>query len=97
MQKDALAITEAGTLKLSLENCLYALICGSLNPQEVGMAVQSIWASIQVRDMTSNHLLVPAREVAFGKMQGIGELNHLSQEIRTSSEALDNPGHLLPP
>ena len=59
------------------------------------MAVQSIRATIEKRDIAGNHLLVPARQVSFGKMDGVGKFNDLSQKIRTRAKAFDDAGHLL--
>lgn len=59
------------------------------------MAVQSIWAPVQIGDITGDHLLVPSRKVAFGEMNSIRKLNHLPQEIGARAEAFDDPGHLL--
>jgi hypothetical protein len=67
-QECALTRNEASFIKLSAEDCFYASICGSLNPQEVGVTVQSIWATIQVRDVAGNHLFVPPRQMPFRKM-----------------------------
>ena len=60
------------------------------------MAVQSIRAPVQVGDMAGNHLLVSPCEMPFGKVNGIRELNHLPQEVRSRSEAFDDAGNLLP-
>jgi hypothetical protein len=59
------------------------------------MAVQSIRTPIEKRDVAGDHLLVPAREVPFRKMDGVGKFNNLSQKIRPRAETLDNAGHLL--
>ena len=80
-QKGALTRTETSLFKIAVEDRFHALICGSLNTQEVSMAVESIWATIQVRDMTGNHFFVPSRDMSFRKMNGVRELNYLAQEI----------------
>ena len=67
-QKCALTRTETSLVKIALKDCFYALICGSLNTQEVSVTVQSIWATIQERDVAGNHLFVPPRQVSFRKM-----------------------------
>ena len=59
IEQSALSRSQPGLIELGLENCIHALIAGSLNPQEVGMTVQSIRTAVQVGDITGNHLLVP--------------------------------------
>jgi hypothetical protein len=71
LQKGALGVTETGFIKLTLEDCFYALICGSLNTQEVSVTVQSIWATIQERDVAGNHLFMPPRQMTFRKMNRV--------------------------
>jgi hypothetical protein len=95
IEQSAFRRRKPGLLEFALENRIDALITGSLNTQEVGMAVQSIRAPVQVGDVTRNHLLVAAREMAFGEMNGVGKLEHLPQEIRACAEALDNSRNLL--
>ena len=60
------------------------------------MAVQSIWTPVQIRNIAGDHLLMPSREMAFGEVDGIGELNYLLEEIRSCAETLDNARDLLP-
>jgi hypothetical protein len=60
------------------------------------MAVQSIWTPIQIRNVAGDHLLMPSREMAFGEVDGIRELDYLLQEIRPCAETLDDAGDLLP-
>jgi len=71
LQKGAFAVAKASIVKLAAQDCFYALICGSLNPQEVSMTVQSIRTTIQVRDVAGNHLFVPPRQMAFREMDSI--------------------------
>jgi len=59
------------------------------------MAVQSIWAPVQVGNVAGNQLLVPSREMAFGEVDRIRKLNNLLQEIRPCAETLDDAGNLL--
>jgi hypothetical protein len=59
------------------------------------MAIQSIRTPIEERDVAGNHLLVPARQVPFRKMDGVGKFNNLSQKIRPRAKAFDDAGHLL--
>jgi hypothetical protein len=47
------------------------LIVGSLNTQEVGVAVQSIRTPVQVGDVAGDHFLEAAREMAFGEVNRI--------------------------
>jgi hypothetical protein len=71
IEQRAFRWSQARVVELALENGIYALIGGSLNTQEVGVAVQSIWAPVQVRNVAGDHLLVAAREVTFGEMNRI--------------------------
>ena len=57
VQKDALRRGQAGFLQLALQYCGYGLIGGSLNTQEVGVAIQSIRATVEVGDVAGDHLL----------------------------------------
>ena len=65
VDQSPLSRSQPGFIELTLENCAYALIAGSLNPQEVGMTVQSIRTAVQVGDVAGNHLLVAAGEMTF--------------------------------
>jgi len=51
IQQSSLRRSKAGLVKLAFDDGLYALIRCSLDTQEVGMAVQSIWAAIQIGDI----------------------------------------------
>ena len=73
------------------------MIGGPLDTQEVSVAVQSIRTSIEVRDVAGDHLFVPPSKVPFGEMDGIRELDHLTQKVRSRTEAFDDAGDLLPP
>ena len=92
----ALRRGQARLVQLAFENRRYAFIGCSLNPQEVSMAVQSIRTPVQVGDIAGDHLFVAAREMSFGKVDCVGELDHLAQEIRPRAEALDDARNLLP-
>lgn len=46
--------------------------------------------------MAGDHLLVTAGEMAFRKMNSVGEFDYLAKEIWTGAKALDNAGHFLP-
>ena len=70
-QQDTLGCRKARVVKLAFDDCFYRLIGCSLNPQEVGMAVQSIRTPVQIRDVASDHLFVAARKMPFGEMDGV--------------------------
>ena len=97
VQQRLLACSETGFVKLAFDDCLYALIGGSLNTQEVSVAVQSIRTTVQVRDVAGNHLFVTPREMSLRKMNRVGELNYLAQKVGPCSEAFDNPRDLASP
>lgn len=59
------------------------------------MAVQSIRATVQKRNVTRNHFLVATAEMARGEMDGVGKIDNLFEEVGPRSEALDNSGNLL--
>lgn len=93
--ESALGGREAGFIEFAFEDCGDALIGGSLNTQEVSMAVQSIRAAIQEGDVTGDHFLVAAGEMAFGEMNFIREFDDLAKEIGTRAETFDDAGDLL--
>jgi len=64
-KQSALGGREGGRVELTLENGIHTLISGSLNTQEVCVAVESIRAAIEVGNVAGNHLLVAAVEMAF--------------------------------
>ena len=78
IQQCALWHGEAGFVEFTLENRGYTLVIGSLNPQEVSVAVESIRTSVQVADVAGDHLLVAARKVALGEVNRVGEIHYLS-------------------
>jgi hypothetical protein len=96
VQQGTLGGTEACLLDFPLQDRGDALFGGSLNPQEVGVAVQSIRTAVEVGDVAGDHLLVPAGEVALGEMDSVREFDHLTQEIRAGAKALDDAGNLFP-
>jgi hypothetical protein len=59
------------------------------------VAVQSIRAAVEIGNVAGDHLLVAAREMPFGEVHGVGKLDHLAQEVRARSKALDDARHLL--
>ena len=71
LQQGPLAGSETGFGKFAFDDCLYALIGGSLNTQEVSMAVESIRTTVQVRDVAGNHFLVTPREMPLRKMNRV--------------------------
>jgi hypothetical protein len=93
--ESALGGRQARFIEFAFEDCCDALIGGSLNTQEEGVAVQSIRAAIQKGNVTGDHFLVAAGEMAFGEVKCIGEFNDLAEEIGTRSETSDDAGKLL--
>jgi len=59
------------------------------------MAVQSIRAAVQIRDVAGDHLFVAARKVSFREMDRVSHFNDATQEVRPRSEALHDAGNLL--
>src|SRR5271165_38771 len=96
LHEGVLRLRQARLVEFALQYRIHALIVGPLNTQEVGMAVQSIRAPVKVGDVAGDHLLVAAVQMAFGKMNGVGELDDLAQKVSTRAETLDDPWHLLP-
>jgi hypothetical protein len=96
VEKCALGRRQSGFLKFAFENRRYALIGSSLSPQEVSVAVESIGAPVQVRDVAGNHLFMSPREMPFREVNRIRELHDLPQKVRSRAEALDDAWHLLP-
>jgi hypothetical protein len=99
---DEFGVVEQGTfgrresrlIEFAFENRRNALIGGSLNTQEVGVAVESIRAPVQKRDVARDHFLVAASEMAGGEVNCVRKLNDLAQKIWPRSEAFDNSRHL---
>ena len=83
-------------IELTLGNGFDRLIGCSLNPQEVSVTVDSIWTTVQGGNISSKHLLMTPREVPFGEVDSIRELDDLPQEIRPSSKTFDDARKLLP-
>jgi hypothetical protein len=71
IEQNPLGRSQSGFIELTFENCAYALIAGSLDPQEVGMTVQSIWTAVEVGDVAGNHLLMTTGQVSFGEMHRV--------------------------
>src|SRR5271165_2501669 len=92
----ALGCGDARLVEPALQNRRYALIIGSLDPQEVCVAVQSIRTAVQVGDIAGDHLLVAALQMSLGKMNGVGEVHHLPEKVGPRAETLDDAGNLRP-
>jgi hypothetical protein len=97
IEQGALGGRQAGFVEFAFQNGCDAWIAGSLSTQEVSVAVQSIRAAVQKRNVARDHLLVTAREMPLGKVNGVRELDDLSQKIGPRSEALDDPRKLPAP
>jgi len=94
IEQGAFGRRQARFVKLTLQNRRNALIGGSLNTQEVGVAVESIRAPVEIGDVARDHLLVAAGEMALGEVNGIRELDDLAQEVGARSETFDDPRNL---
>src|ERR1039457_3052098 len=88
--------SQASLVELAFQNRRNCSIIGSLNPQEVSVAVQSIGTAVQVGDVAGDHLLVPPRKMALGKMDGVGKTPHLPQKIRPRAKTLYDARDLRP-
>jgi hypothetical protein len=71
VQQGALGWRKARFLKLAFDDCFYTLLRCSLDPQEVGVAVQSIRTPVQIRDVAGDHLFVAARKMPFREMNRV--------------------------
>ena len=70
-QQDMLRRRKARFVKLAFDDCFYTLIGCSLDPQEVGMAVQSIRTPVQIRNVAGDHLFLAARKMPFREMDRV--------------------------
>jgi hypothetical protein len=70
-QQRSLRGRQARLINLAFDDCFYTLIGCSLNPQEVGMAVQSIRTPVQIRDIAGDHLFVTAGKMPFREMDRV--------------------------
>src|ERR1700757_1846246 len=61
------------------------------------MAVESIRTAGEEGDVAGDHLLVSAGQMALGKVDGVGEVHHLAQEIGARAKTLDDSRHLRSP
>src|SRR5580658_166057 len=89
LQQRTFRSCKACFVELAFDDCRHTLIGSSLNTQEVSVAVQSIRAPVQVRDVAGDHLFVAARKMPFREMDRVSQLDDAAQEVRSSSEALD--------
>ena len=60
------------------------------------MAVQSIRTTVQIRDVAGNHLFVSTGKMPLRKVNRVSQIDHATQQVRSSSEAFDDAGNLLP-
>jgi hypothetical protein len=84
-------------MEFAFQNCSYALIGGSLNTQEVSVAIESIRAAIEKGNVAGDHLLVTAREMTFRKVNFVGEFDYLAKKIRPRAKTFDDARDLLTP
>ena len=96
IQQQAFRYRQAGFVQLAFKNCGYALVCGSLNPQEVSVAVQSIRTTIEIGNITSDHLLITSCEMSFREVDCVSEFKYAPEEVGPRSKALDDARDLLP-
>ncbi len=96
VHQDEFGPGQAGFFQLAFQNCGDAFVGCSLDTQEVGVAVQSIRAPVEEGDITCDHLLVPPGKMAFRKMDCVGELDYLAQEVGPRAKTFYDPGNLLP-
>jgi hypothetical protein len=68
---------------------------GSLNTQEVGVGVQSIWTAIEVRNVGGYRFFGAAVEVSLRKVDGVAEVHDLAQKVWAMAEAFQYAWHLL--
>lgn len=60
------------------------------------MRVQSIRATVEIRDPARDGLFRAAGQVALGKMHSVAKLHDVAQKIRSMAETFQNTRHLLP-
>src|SRR5437667_12163213 len=59
------------------------------------MAVEAVIAIIEIRRVSTDHFFMKAGEVSVGKLNGVGKIDGLFQEVWTSSEGFEDPGNLF--
>ena len=69
---------QASLIELALQDRRNTVIRCSLNPQEEGVAVQSIRTAVQERNVTGDHFLVTPRQVTLREVDGVGKIHYLS-------------------
>jgi hypothetical protein len=62
---------KARFVKLAFDDCFYTSIGCSLDPQEVGMAIQSIRTPVQIRDVAGNHLFMSTGKMPLRKVDRV--------------------------
>lgn len=95
LQQRTVRIAETGLIQLSLSDGLNCLLVGSLNTQEVGMRVQSIWTAIQPRYPACDRFLRSSIQVPLRKVDRVTEAHDLTQEVGPMTKALKDSRHLL--
>jgi hypothetical protein len=60
---------KARFVKLAFDDCFYTLIGCSLDPQEVGVAVQSIRTPVQIGDVAGDQFFVAARKMSLRRVE----------------------------
>ena len=88
-QQRALRRRKVCLVKLAFDDCLHTLIGCSLNTQEVGMAVQSIRAPVQIRDVAGDHFFVSTRKMS------LREMDRVSRSIIRRRKSGRDPKHLM--
>jgi hypothetical protein len=71
VQQSTLRRGKTRFVRLAFDGCFYALLGCSLDPQEVGMAVQSIRTPVQIRNVAADPLFVAAGKMPFREMDGV--------------------------
>jgi hypothetical protein len=88
-------IVEPRLFKITGGQRLDCFLFSSLNPQEVGMRVQSIGAAIEPGDPAGNGFFRFAREVPFREVNRVAKAYDLAQKVWAMAKALEDPRHLL--
>jgi hypothetical protein len=96
VEQSAFGCGELSLFEPSFSNSSDRIIGSSLNPQEVGVAVDSIRTTVKGRNIGSEHLFVTPGEVPFGEVNRVRELYNLPQEVGPRSKAFDDARDLLP-
>lgn len=90
-----MGIVEPRLFKIAGGQRLDCFLFSSLNPQEVGMRVQSIGAAIEPGDPAGNGFFRLAREVPFREVNRVAKAHDLAQKVWAMAKALEDPRHLL--